>query len=198
MNLDQIKQIAHNAMADLKAHPDRETGYVHAHGRRTAELTMELADALCSPLDVDRDVLYAGALLHDIARDQDVHHRAGADRVRRLLSGEVGEDEMEAIARLVAEHNQRGEPGRYPLSSQLVQDADLLDHYGLQAVWLTLVRAAHGDRSQADVVADYFRRIDDHRRPRDLLNLDLSRDRFDQRWDRELAFFQRLRDQQPG
>ena len=68
---------------------------IEKHCRAVAEEALRLADAI--PLPLDRDLLYSAALLHDVARQEKAHARAGAAWLRELG--------FEQAAALVEQHH---------------------------------------------------------------------------------------------
>ena len=199
MDKHELDRRARKAMSQRKTHPGRETGYIYAHGRRVAAIALELAAEVDVEATVDRDILYAAALLHDVGKGIEPHHTLGAVVVRELLDGLAGPEAIDAIARIVAEHNQRDRAGACGLGSRIVQDADILDHHGPQNVWLCLQYAARHDQSVEETLAWY--EGDSSRRQagwnRSALNFEASRRRFDERLTVEREFFQMLRRNEP-
>ena len=182
MDKEQAIEIARAAMAGLKTHAGRETGYIFHHGLRVGQLALSLLDASGLGEDVDRHILFAGGLFHDIGKGSERHAEAGANRATALLGHVCSREELQQIALLVAQHNQRGDEA-LPLDARLVQDADILDHVGAQMVWLLFQFSAHHDRSPQQTLDYYF--SDEHQeylaRLREALNLEAARHAFDRR-----------------
>ena len=102
---------------------------------------------------------------------------------------------MDRIARLVREHNQRRQASECLPASRILQDADILDHYGAQNVWLGVFWAAFHRRTAEQTI--HYHLEDEgpayHARIRKLLNYAKSRKAFDARVAVSDAFFRRLR-----
>jgi HD superfamily phosphodiesterase len=194
MNRAAVQAVAHELLAGRKPNAQRESGYLLHHGRRVAALAESLAKAIGEPLDVAGDVLYAGALLHDAGKGMARHAERGAMLVRDALAGaEAGNAaEIDAAAELVRLHCRRGEP--CGVAAKVVQDADALDHFGAQNVWLTISYSASMDRSPTEALA--YHRSDAEKTHRDRrrasLNFESSREAFEQRVGIEDRFFSRF------
>lgn len=192
MDLQKINQIAFENMAQRRPDPDREPGFIYHHGRRTALLALRLAEQLNIP--VQRDILYAAALFHDVGKGNESHNEAGARLTRELLRGACTDDELEQICEIVRQHNQRGKSPDFSPEIKLEQDADFLDHSGALGVWLTLFyTGAHAET--IDEALQFFHgeeRANALAMMRRGLNYDLSVRIFDQRVALEERYFDEL------
>lgn len=145
--------------------PALETGYRFHHGQRVAQLALALAAR--ESLAVDRDVLFIGALLHDVGKSGDVGKGHGP-RGARLIEEEIAHlftaEELRRVTTIVASHYlrpkskfQRNQPDPgWPAEVLLVQDADTLDHFGANGVWIAHHWAAKEQRSQTATIAEHF------------------------------------------
>ncbi len=192
MDLNKIDQIAFDNMALRHPDPDREPGFIYHHGRRTAQLALRLADQLKA--DVQSDILYTGALFHDVGKGDEFHNEAGAIVARDLLSGLCQDQELDRICEIVRLHNQRGKSPDYTPEIKLVQDADFLDHVGALGVWLAQYYQATHVETIDDVLRFYHgeERASAIAMMRQRLNYDLSIRIFDQRIDFENRYFLEL------
>jgi uncharacterized protein len=141
-------------MASRKPHPTRERGYIFYHGRRVGHLAQHLAERIEQAADLDGDLLYAGGLFHDVGKGTEPHHLIGARLVEELLKPVLGPEQIEQIASIVANHNQR-DCDDCSLAQRIVQDADILDHLGAQNVWLCIQYSASKKRSVAQMLEFY-------------------------------------------
>ena len=82
VDIKRIEQIAHQNMAHRRPDPNREPGFIFQHGRRTARIALHLAEKL--DLDVNHQILYSGALFHDIGKGSDPHNESGACMTKPL------------------------------------------------------------------------------------------------------------------
>lgn len=200
MNLAQARCIAELAMRGRRTESDRPPGYILFHGRRTARIALELADEIdAAPTDglgraVSRDVLYAGALFHDVGKGLEPHNEIGARRARELLAGTCRAVELDQIAEIVANHNRRGESASQSVAVRLVQDADSLDHVGVIGPWLAFYHIARGDGTVADALryAATDTLLADRTYMRSMLNFDSAIQRFDLRLAFEAAYYNAL------
>lgn len=129
---------ASEIMLQTKSHDRREPGWAYRHGRRTANLALWLREKLFPDNPEMDDNLYAAGLFHDCAKDDGADHgEAGARRAAKYLKGIVPEADMPAVTRAIARHNKRGMPECTALE-KLLQDADIIDHFGAIEVWLNV------------------------------------------------------------
>jgi uncharacterized protein len=189
MDIAKLDQIACEHMAHRRPDPDREPGFILHHGRRSALLALRLAEQINLP--VQRDILYAGALFHDVGKGTEPHNETGAQIARELLRDNCREDELDRICEIVRQHNQRGKSNDFTPEIKLVQDADYLDHDGPLGVWIAL----YYHSTHAETIDDALRFFHGDERARALalmrtrLNFDLSVRIFDQRVAWEDNFF---------
>ena len=153
-------------LIELAAHlmqmsaPGEEPGYRFLHGMRTARLAHRVArrEGLCD--EIHPDALFLACLFHDLGKctpDPEADHaEAGADRVRSLLRGRLDPDDIDIVHRAIRWHNKRDRnPTDLPVEGFLLQDADLLDHFGATEVWLISYRVATRNAGTKDFLQDY-------------------------------------------
>jgi len=145
-----------------------ERGYRLHHGQRVAALATLLADRM--HIDVGRDILYVGALLHDLGKSggqpDKGHGERGAEITRDEISHLFAKEELNRVCSIVEKHymrpnNLRFEGREVPEFADevlLVQDADVLDHHGLFGVWLNMYWNAHERRSPSVSKHSYSKR----------------------------------------
>ncbi len=197
---ETLIEIAHEAMAGRKDVSWRERGYTFHHGLRVGRIAVTLAGTLDEPVDVAGTILFAGGLFHDVAKSDPKHQESGARVVRELLAGAAGPEDIEAISQLVLHHNDRGHDSGCTVAQRVVQDADVLDHFGAQNIWLSFhYNAAHEEGPSQCL--EYFR-SDKHRRfvkqARAGLNFDASRCAMDRRLGIEREFLVRFAQENEG
>lgn len=185
MDQQRITAIALEHMGQRKT-DYREAGYVFHHGRRTAQIALHLADRVRGA--VDRDVLYAGALFHDVGKGDRPHNEAGALVARSLLEGACTPSEVAQICQIVRQHCLRKLPNDYSLATRLVQDADLLDHVGPMWIWYHVSWNALNGRTIDDALAYVYSEAHTLQRAEPLLNLDASIAMYDERVAFERSF----------
>jgi uncharacterized protein len=189
MNIEKIEQVACECMAGRQDTKEREPGWLFFHGRRVGRIALWLARELT--FKVDQDVVYAGALFHDIGKGSEEHNEAGAAVTREKLAGLCLPAELDAICNIVRDHNQRDHTPRHTEAVRLVQDADVLDHAGHMDIWM----AFYWSGIHCETFQDHVNFIQGEEnaatqaRMRDGLNFDLSRRIFDDRIDFEKKFF---------
>lgn len=94
--------------------------------------------------EVDREIVLGGALLHDIGRTEDInkgfldpfeskegHAERGESRVEEFAGDFFNVKELKILEKIVGNHD--SEPKT--LEGKIVQDADMLDVYGVSNLW---------------------------------------------------------------
>ena len=181
--LDRVAALrkAEQLLADVRSHPRREKGWAFRHGSRTANLSLWLRERLFPGEDRMDDVLYAAALFHDCAKDEGVDHaEAGAARAKATLSRLLGKQELGLALRAIAQHDKR--LGEHSDLERILQDADVLDHFGAIEVWLNVSYSVFGGEGP-ECALDFYacEWASTVECLRSALNFDLSRQVFDER-----------------
>jgi uncharacterized protein len=194
MDHRQIEQIARAHMLDRQEQTEREPGWLFYHGLRTAKIAEEICNLL--GLQTDRDVMFAGALFHDIGKGSEPHNQKGAELTERLLAKHCTKEELAQICEIVRLHNQRHESKAHPSHVRAVQDADLIDHAGPIVSWL----AFYWSGTHNETIHDHIRFITGEENAknrmemRSRLNFDVSVAMFDERVCWEDSFFKTFRE----
>ena len=139
-----------------------------------------------------RRALLVAGLFHDVGKEFDPHNDHGAEIAARLLKDECTPDELATIIDIVRAHPLRQKPNGHSTAARIVQDADLIDHFGAQGIWLAFHDA--GGLSPELMLAscrkertpEWIARI------REMLNFAACVAEFDRRVELECAFFNRL------
>jgi len=93
-------------------------------------------------------------------------------------------DALEEVARLISAHcDRRPQEEKYDLWARLLQDADLLDHFGSYGIWMHVMGTAYYDRASLEALDKFLKEhygaeCEKHRM---LLNFDESRRIFDEK-----------------
>ena len=176
-------------MGTRKAQPAREPGFIYYHGHRTGNIARHLAGLLGA--DVDLNVLYVGALFHDIGKGEEPHQETGAATTAELVADRCTPQELDAIRGIVRNHNQRHRAADCSLDQRIVQDADLIDHVGFICPWLAFYWSGTHNEPFHDHVR--FMKSDENEKyrtgMRNALNFEESRCLFDERVTMEKQFF---------
>jgi uncharacterized protein len=108
-------------------------------------------------------------------------------------------DQLEEVAELVRMHNRRNTPG-CSVAQRIVQDADVLDHFGAMSVWMAFHwNAAHDDPPEEWLT--YYEGADNQRyieSARASLNWGVSVEAFDRRLAIEQRFLEDFREELAG
>ena len=156
MNIDRCDQIAKEKMSKSKAHLERETGYIYNHGRRTGRLALQLARNFLPANHIDSQTVHVACLFHDLGKSLEPHAKTGALLAKEYLKEECNPVELERISFLISQHPYR-KTGKYPGDTelQLIQDADILDHFGTQEIWLQFLHSSNTSQSPRDAVGHW-------------------------------------------
>ena len=121
---------------------------------------LTLAEKIARAERADLRIVWAAALLHDVARAETAgtgrcHAQAGADRAREILRGYPLE-RVEAVAHAIAAHRFRQGLAPETLEAKVLFDADKLDAIGAVGVARAyVVGGQRNSRLWADVSLDY-------------------------------------------
>lgn len=188
-----------------------EPGFRHRHGLRVAALALRLAERVAPA--VERDLLEVAGVLHDIGksggRGSDRHGPRGARIVRRGAGRWLAPEELQQVCGMVEHHYARagsrwydGRPKpAWSAEVLLLQDADLLDHFGCNQVWQCFCWARRRRRTPEECLAEYWRHPRDpdwREEARRSLNYEVSREELAQRLRRSDAFFRQYALEQAG
>lgn len=195
MDLKKINDIAYDLMGNRKAHNEREIGGIYYHGQRVANLAIEIRKQMGLNTSMYDDVMIAASYLHDIGKGIEPHARYGAVLAKEAIKDHVDEDEMSAICKMIKLHcDRKPNDNNYEDYIKIVQDADLIDHFGTYGIWVNINYAVHKNNMIHDLI-DYYDRehskiITKHRK---LLNYEVSKNIFDERVAFEKQYIKRLK-----
>ena len=192
MDLNLIKQRAYEKLGKRKAHHHRETGFIYYHGARTAKLVINLRK-LIFPEDSSMDeILQAAAYFHDVAKGIEPHSKFGAMLAKEMLQDLCTAEELEQIVGLIGCHASR-KKRPYNTYEMLLQDADLLDHFGTIELWMNFNYYAIEDQNMDFSIEFYhteFKEI--AAKNKSLINFDISQRIFDEKLDFLYDFVKRM------
>jgi uncharacterized protein len=189
---------AREALLGMVSHERREPGWAYRHGLRTANLSLWLRNKLFPEEKWMDDLLYAAGLFHDCAKDDEEDHAAaGAVRAVDYLEGIAEAKDIPVIEHAIHMHNKRDEPGTD--LEKILQDADIIDHFGTIEVWLNVsysVLGGEGPERSLEFYDHYWNGM--IKELREMLNFDLSKAIFDDRIRFNNEFVARLRVESEG
>ncbi|MBP0725694.1 HD domain-containing protein [Bacillus sp. RG28] len=193
MDIEKITKIAFKKMAKRKAHLEREKGYIFYHCQRVAKLAINLRKSIHPSDDSFDDIIYVGSLFHDVTKGIEPHNESGSILVKEILKDYCSIEEIQMISEIVRLHNQRGNDN-LPYYLKIVQDADVLDHFGSGEIWLKFFYSAHHEENVFEALetwnSTWFK--DYYKKTRDSLNFDLSKEIFDNKADFHNKFVERF------
>ena len=194
MDKEKIRMLAKKYMRERKTHREREIGAVYFHGLRVEKGAVELRRMLTEDDSWD-DRLRCAALFHDVGKGIGKHAHTGALLAADLLGDELTEEETRDVTALIEAHQDR-KPGTdgHSFWQKILQDADLLDHYGAQGIWMCCCYYASHEE-EMNQVPDFYdtewpKQMKEHRA---LLNFDVSREIFDEKCRFEMEVARRMR-----
>lgn len=196
MDFERLEALAEQTMANRKFHLEREIGHVYFHGKRVANSVLLLRKTIFPEDASHDDVLRCAGLFHDIGKGINPHARTGALLARELLQGEMTAAELDEVCELISVHDDRHPDSDLHSSwAKLLQDADLLDHFGIQGVWLSFTYNAYmGQKGMMDLPEFYETEWKPMTaRNRERLNFSLSKEIFDEKTAYEYSVIRRLK-----
>lgn len=198
MDLNLVKQRAYENLGKRKAHYHRETGFIYYHGARVANLVINLRK-LILPDDSSMDeILQAAAYFHDVAKGIEPHNEYGVLVVKEMLKDLCTAEEIDEISGLIQCHALR-KKRKYNDFEMLLQDADLLDHFGTIELWMNFYYFATEDLNM-DYSIEYYNTefMEMAIKNRSLLNFDISEKIFDEKLEYVNSFVKRMEIENKG
>lgn len=161
MDLDALRELAQRSMGKRRTHAEREPGFVYYHGQRVAEIALQLRKLIFPADDTMDEVILVGGWFHDVGKGIEPHWEYGALLAREMLKVHCTADELERIVEIVGSHTLRKQR-EYPPYVKLVQDADLLDHYGSMDIWFEFRWCAVSGKKAEEALEFYGAEYDEN------------------------------------
>lgn len=199
MDYEALDHLAARLMAKRKPHAQRERGSIYFHGQRVSRGVIQLRKLVTSDNSHDPYLRVAG-LFHDVGKGMEPHAHIGAVLMKDLLRPYMAPDEVDEVVRLIDVHDDRKpDSDKHDLPVRLLQDADLLDHFGTQEIWMCFSYYATHERGVSEAL-DFYR--NDYKksvnRQRKLLNFEESRRIFEEKYRFQRDFIKRLKVESEG
>jgi uncharacterized protein len=106
------------------------------------------------------DVLLPAALLHDIAREEESHAQAGAEKSKPILRRYgLTEETIDEVSAAIASHSFSGKKPPTTLEAKILSDADKLDALGAIGVYRTAVYSGEHARPVDDFIAHFHDKL---------------------------------------
>lgn len=131
-----------------------EPGYRLHHGRRVANLAVRIGAQL--GFEFDEDIIVVAGTLHDIGKTvndghDESHGPIGAKIIAAEFKDRLSEEELRQVCNIVENHYARPKSSWYEGKEKpefsnnvyLIQDADVLDHFGYEGIWIALHWASY-------------------------------------------------------
>jgi uncharacterized protein len=199
MDIKVLEEIAYNMMANRKAHVEREKGFIYYHGLRVSKISLNLRKIILNEDCSHDDIILAACLFHDVAKGIEPHGKYGSILVRDILKQYCTEYEMNEITNIIYNHSLRKKNNDYSEYVKIVQDADMLDHFGSIDIWMNFAYAAYKDNPISSSLEYYDSQYKyEVKKCRELLNYDVSRKIFDEKVSFSTSFINRLKRENEG
>lgn len=199
MDIKVLEEIAYKMMANRKAHIEREKGFIYYHGLRVSKVALRLREKVLKEDCSHDDIIIAACLFHDIGKGIEPHGKYGAVLARDILKEYCTEDEINEIANIIYNHSLRTKNNDYSEYVKIVQDADMLDHFGSIEIWMNFLYSAHKDQSISKALDFYDNQYKfEVEKCRELLNYEVSREIFDEKVSFAISFINRLKKESEG
>lgn len=183
MDINLLQELAYKKMGKIRSHLEREPGHIFYHGLRVAKLSVNLRKLILPEETNIDDIIFTGALFHDIGKGIEPHAETGYAVVKHILPEYCESEELIKISEIVRYHCKRVFPNDYPFWIRIVQDADILDHMGTTEIWLNFLYNAYEDKS-IDKTLEWYSGEESKRlseRMRNLLNYNESKEIWDEK-----------------
>lgn len=194
MTFEEIKLLAFQLMGERKAHLEREKGGIYYHGERTAKTIIILRKLILPHNTTHDETLRIAALFHDIGKGIEPHAKYGAALSREALKDCIPANMLEEVCHLISLHASRSpQNNTYSDNVKLLQDADLLDHYGTFSIWMDIQYSAYTEKTLKECAFFNNDEWDSHcANSRAALNYQDSQKIFDEKIAWVNSFYQRL------
>ena len=196
MDFRLINELAVAEMKYKSSRSHKEKGNKYYHGQRVGSLVKQLSSEI--GYNSNTDVIVIAAWFHDICNGEDNHEIAGATRTVELLKGFCDANELESIYNLISKHDSRGSEN-LSVEVKILQDADLLDHFGCFEIWSAFQYAQKEQLSMNEIARlmkdSYYR---DFESERALLHFEISKQIYDEKRRYILGFVTRLEEESQG
>ncbi len=195
MELGAIKNLAYELIGNKEEVP-HGVGYRLAHGYRVGAI----AEWIAHELGESDELLFVAGILHDIGKDKAghpeddgiMHGPRGAEIIRKQFIHFMSINELQRVATMVENHNARPkskwfidkEKPQHSTEVLILQDADLLDHFGEEGINITLNWGRFFKKTREQILKEwkYGERVARmHEEVRRSLNFDVSVREFDRR-----------------
>lgn len=199
MDFKVLEEIAFKMMGRRKAHIDREKGFIYYHGLRVSKIAFNLRKIILKEDSSYDDIIRAACLFHDVAKGIEPHGQYGSLLIKDILKDHCSEYEINEIANLIYNHSLRKKSNDYSDYIKIVQDADMLDHFGSIEIWMNFLYHAHKDKpifNSLEFYASQYKLETD--KCRELLNYDISREIFDEKVSFVISFIDRFKRENEG
>ncbi len=149
-----------DALARMRGEVKRSTPPFGTHGYEHVDRVYITCQHIGEIEGADMRILLPAALLHDIARDEQNHAEAGAEKAKSILK-RYGYtlDEIEKIANAISTHSFSGKKPPVSLEGKILSDADKLDALGALGVYRTAVYSGEHARPIEDFIAHFHEKL---------------------------------------
>ncbi len=147
-------------LAQLRDEIRSQTPPNGTHGFEHVERVYDTCQHIGRVERADLDILLPAALLHDIAREEESHAQAGAEKSKEFLRRyDEPEESIEKIASAIASHSFSGKRPPKSLEAKILSDADKLDALGAIGVYRTAEYSGEHTRPIGDFVAHFYEKL---------------------------------------
>lgn len=191
-NLDIIRDVAFREIGQRASHPFKEKGNKFHHGQRVAQSIKELAELILYRGDLAP--VTVAAWLHDISNGEvshKEHGKVGAGKVAEMIKGLCTDIELKQICHFIEVHDER-DISVDTIELKLLQDADLLDHFGTQLIWCLFQAALKDDLSMSEAAGLILKNVERDMWHLDELHFDVSKKIFIEKMDFVRRFGERM------
>ena len=130
------------------------------HGYEHVDRVYNMCSRIGKIEGADMRVLLPAALLHDVAREEQNHAKAGAAKAKLILRryGYLA-DEIKKITNAISTHSYSGKKVPVTIEGKILSDADKLDALGALGVYRTAVYSGENARPIEDFIAHFHEKL---------------------------------------
>jgi uncharacterized protein len=155
-DFNDIQGIAKKLMIKRKAHNERELGSVFYHGERVAKTCILLREKVIPGYAIEDNKLIIASWFHDVSKGIEPHGKYSSIITKEALKNIIDANELNEICEIIEMHCLR-KPNQnsYTENIKIIQDADLIDHYGVYEIWMNIQYQSHTNGSLKSMIEFY-------------------------------------------
>ena len=149
-----------DALAKMRDEVQRSTPPYGTHGYEHIDRVYNTCLHIGKIEGADMRILLPAALLHDVARGEQNHAKAGGEKAKPILQRYgYSSDEIEKITKAISTHSFSGKKPPLTLEGKILSDADKLDALGSLGIYRTAVYSGEHARPIDNFIAHFHEKL---------------------------------------